>query len=114
MAIVRLEQFYPWPAEALSAALGRYRNARDWVWAQEESQNMGGWAFVGPRLRDLTKKNFEYVGRDASASAGRSRPDQISVRGASLFRKAGDGSGGADAKGRAAVLTVAGAAARRG
>jgi len=41
-------------ANALSAALGRYRSAREWVWVQEESQNMGGWAFVAPRLRDLT------------------------------------------------------------
>jgi 2-oxoglutarate dehydrogenase E1 component len=68
VALVRLEQFYPWPEEALANALNRYRNARDWVWAQEESQNMGGWTFVAPRLRDLTKKNVEYVGRDASAS----------------------------------------------
>ena len=68
VALVRLEQFYPWPADALAAALGRYRNARDWVWAQEESQNMGGWTFVAPRLRDLTQNDFQYVGRDASAS----------------------------------------------
>ncbi len=46
VAIVRLEQPYPWPAEALKAALGRYRSAREWVWVQEESQNMGGWTFV--------------------------------------------------------------------
>ncbi len=68
VAIVRLEQFYPWPVEALKAALGRYRSATEWVWCQEESQNMGGWNFVALRLRDLMKKNFEYVGRDASAS----------------------------------------------
>lgn len=68
VAIVRLEQFYPWPAEALKAALGRYRSAREWVWAQEESQNMGGWTFVAPRLEELFKVDFKYVGRDASAS----------------------------------------------
>jgi 2-oxoglutarate dehydrogenase E1 component len=68
VAIVRLEQFYPWPAEALRAAFGRYRAAREWVWAQEESQNMGGWTFVAPRLRELMHVDFEYVGRDASAS----------------------------------------------
>jgi 2-oxoglutarate dehydrogenase E1 component len=68
VAIVRLEQFYPWPADALKAALTRYRSAREWVWAQEESQNMGGWTFVAPRLRDLIGVSFGYVGRDASAS----------------------------------------------
>jgi 2-oxoglutarate dehydrogenase E1 component len=68
VAIVRLEQFYPWPADALKEAVAPYRAARQWVWAQEESQNMGGWTFVSPRLRDLLDVNFEYVGRDASAS----------------------------------------------
>jgi 2-oxoglutarate dehydrogenase E1 component len=68
VALVRLEQFYPWPAGSLQAALTRYRTAREWVWAQEESQNMGGWTFVAPRLRELLGISFEYVGRDASAS----------------------------------------------
>ena len=67
IAIVRLEQFYPFPEEMLRRTLGRYRKAREWVWAQEESQNMGGWSFVEPRLRDLGYP-VEYVGRDASAS----------------------------------------------
>jgi 2-oxoglutarate dehydrogenase E1 component len=37
------------------------------IWVQEESQNMGGWGFVEPRLRALGV-NVAYVGRDASAS----------------------------------------------
>ena len=68
VAIVRLEQFYPWPEEALKSAFSRYRAAREWVWVQEESQNMGGWSFVSQRLQDLMKVPFKYVGRDASAS----------------------------------------------
>jgi 2-oxoglutarate dehydrogenase E1 component len=67
VAVVRLEQFYPWPEGQLRATLGRYRRAREWVWVQEESQNMGGWHFVEPRLRAMGFP-FEYVGRDASAS----------------------------------------------
>jgi 2-oxoglutarate dehydrogenase E1 component len=66
-ALVRVEQFYPFPEELLKQALGRYRRAKEWVWAQEESQNMGGWTFVEPRLRALGYA-AEYVGRDASAS----------------------------------------------
>ena len=65
--MVRLEQLYPWPEEQLDAVLGRYRRCREWVWVQEESQNMGGWSFVEPRLRAMGFP-FEYVGRDASAS----------------------------------------------
>ena len=53
MAIVRVEQFYPFPAELLRHDAGRYRKAKEWVWVQEESQNMGGWTFVEPRLRAL-------------------------------------------------------------
>jgi 2-oxoglutarate dehydrogenase E1 component len=67
VAVVRLEQFYPWPAEQLAAVLSRYPKCREWVWVQEESQNMGGWSFVEPRLRAMNFP-FEYVGRDASAS----------------------------------------------
>ena len=68
VAILRLEQLYPWPADQLKAAFNRYRSAREWVWVQEESQNMGAWTFVSPRLSELTGAPFQYVGRDASAS----------------------------------------------
>ncbi len=67
VALVRVEQFYPFPEGPLQEALARYRKAREFVWAQEESQNMGGWTFMEPRLRALGY-NAEYVGRDASAS----------------------------------------------
>jgi 2-oxoglutarate dehydrogenase E1 component len=67
VAIVRVEQFYPFPEEQVRRALGRYRKANEYVWVQEESQNMGGWSFMEPRLRELGYAP-EYVGRDASAS----------------------------------------------
>jgi 2-oxoglutarate dehydrogenase E1 component len=67
IAIVRVEQFYPYPQEAIERILRRYRKAKEWVWVQEESQNMGGWSFMEPRLRSQGY-NFEFVGRDASAS----------------------------------------------
>ena len=67
VAIVRLEQFYPLHEELLKQTLARYRKAKEWAWVQEESQNMGGWTFVEPRLRALDRP-LEYVGRDGSAS----------------------------------------------
>jgi 2-oxoglutarate dehydrogenase E1 component len=67
VALVRVEQFYPFPEGPLAQALSRYRKAREHVWAQEESQNMGAWTFLEPRLRAMGY-GVEYVGRDASAS----------------------------------------------
>jgi 2-oxoglutarate dehydrogenase E1 component len=68
IAIIRLEQLYPWPADELKRIFGQYKAAREWVWVQEESQNMGAWTFVAPRLQELMDFPFQYVGRDASAS----------------------------------------------
>jgi 2-oxoglutarate dehydrogenase E1 component len=67
-AIVRLEQFYPFPEVQLDKVLGKYSKAKTWLYAQEEPQNMGGWQFVKPRLEGLTGKPLEYVGRKPSAS----------------------------------------------
>lgn len=67
VAIVRVEQLYPFPEEPLREILGRYSAAKEWVWVQEESQNMGAWSFIEPRLRAL-EYAVNYVGRDASAS----------------------------------------------
>jgi 2-oxoglutarate dehydrogenase E1 component len=63
VAIVRLEQFYPFPLQGIREVLASYPNAKEIVWAQEESQNMGGWTFVRDHL-----ENPRYVGRSASAS----------------------------------------------
>jgi 2-oxoglutarate dehydrogenase E1 component len=67
VALVRVEQFYPFPADLLRRVLARYTKAKEWVWAQEESLNMGGWTFMEPRLRALGYTP-RYVGRDTSAS----------------------------------------------
>jgi 2-oxoglutarate dehydrogenase E1 component len=70
VAIVRLEQFYPFPLQAIRETRDRYPNARELVWAQEEPQNMGGWTFMQERLENLLPacQRPRYVGRSASAS----------------------------------------------
>ncbi|HYX40422.1 MAG TPA: hypothetical protein VE821_01930, partial [Pyrinomonadaceae bacterium] len=70
VAIVRLEQFYPFPEAALREIFAAYPNATQLVWAQEEPKNMGGWTFVEPRLMNMLPKCERpyYVGRAASAS----------------------------------------------
>ena len=70
VAVVRLEQFYSFPASKLAEVFASYPNAAEIVWTQEEPQNMGGWTFVEPRLRNIlpTTATLQYIGRDASAS----------------------------------------------
>ena len=45
IAIVRVEQLYPFPAEAMDAVLARYPNALEIVWVQEEPRNQGAWVY---------------------------------------------------------------------
>ena len=70
VAVVRLEQFYPFPKSALEQIIERYPKATQLFWTQEEPQNMGGWFFVEPRLRELMREGMtlRYVGRSPSAS----------------------------------------------
>ena len=70
VAIVRLEQFYPFPQQAVREVLAKYASATQFAWAQEEPHNMGGWTFVRERFESLLKEGAElrYVGRTASAS----------------------------------------------
>ena len=70
VAVVRLEQFYPFPLTSIRDTLAKYSNAKQLVWAQEEPQNMGGWTFVQERLENLLPacQRPIYVGRSASAS----------------------------------------------
>ena len=67
VAIVRIEQLYPLNIERVEAVIRRYKKSQHLIWAQEESQNMGAWFFIEPRLRAIGL-NPHYVGRDASAS----------------------------------------------
>ncbi len=67
-SIIRLEQFYPFPEKQLSDVLGRYSKAKQWLWVQEEPENMGGWHFVRYRLEKMIGKPLDYVGRQASPS----------------------------------------------
>ncbi|MEX2292808.1 MAG: multifunctional oxoglutarate decarboxylase/oxoglutarate dehydrogenase thiamine pyrophosphate-binding subunit/dihydrolipoyllysine-residue succinyltransferase subunit [Acidimicrobiales bacterium] len=50
VAVVRVEQLYPWPADQLDEIVARYPQASEIVWLQEEPENMGAWNFVKGRL----------------------------------------------------------------
>lgn len=73
VAIVRVEQYYPFPGELLAAELKKYKNAK-LIWCQEEPKNNGAWFFMQPRLNDLLEEldhpagRVIYAGRAESAS----------------------------------------------
>jgi 2-oxoglutarate dehydrogenase E1 component len=50
VAIVRVEQLYPWPSDQLDEVVAGYPNAKEIVWLQEEPENMGAWNFAKGRL----------------------------------------------------------------
>ncbi len=71
--ILRLEQFYPFPAMSLTKELSRFKNA-DFIWCQEEPKNQGGWSFIEPniewvlgKIKSKVKRPL-YAGRAAAAS----------------------------------------------
>ncbi|MDP1676630.1 MAG: multifunctional oxoglutarate decarboxylase/oxoglutarate dehydrogenase thiamine pyrophosphate-binding subunit/dihydrolipoyllysine-residue succinyltransferase subunit, partial [Bacteroidota bacterium] len=70
VAVVRVEQFYPYPEKELRAIAEKYSNAPDVVWLQEEPKNMGAWHFLADRIREtiLPSQKLRYAGRSASAS----------------------------------------------
>nr|WP_323779132.1 2-oxoglutarate dehydrogenase E1 component [Amylibacter sp.] len=71
--LLRVEQFYPFPAHSMVTELQRFPNA-DFIWCQEEPKNQGAWSFIEPNIEwvltrlDHTNKRPVYVGRNASAS----------------------------------------------
>jgi 2-oxoglutarate dehydrogenase E1 component len=70
VAIVRVEQLYPYPKTELQAILAKYRNAHDVGWVQEEPKNRGAWTFMSDRLEPMLPETavLNYFGRDESAS----------------------------------------------
>jgi 2-oxoglutarate dehydrogenase E1 component len=70
VAIVRLEQQYPFPSEEYEAILRKYANAREIVWCQEEPQNQGSWYQIRHRLQSKLgpKDELLYAGRAGAAA----------------------------------------------
>ena len=89
VAVVRLEQMYPWPQEDLAAVLGRYANLDELVWLQEEPKNMGAWPFVHHELhRHLRHLKVSHVARAESASPATGSALVHSAEQADLLRRA--------------------------
>jgi 2-oxoglutarate dehydrogenase E1 component len=69
VALVRVEQLYPLPAQEIVGVLDRYRNADDIAWVQEEPANMGAWTHVALNLPEhLGGRQLRRISRPSSAS----------------------------------------------
>jgi 2-oxoglutarate dehydrogenase E1 component len=69
VALVRVEQLYPFPVSETEAVLARYPNLREVVWCQEEPQNQGAWYQIRHRLQTLVgKRELLYAGRPPAAA----------------------------------------------
>ncbi len=91
--ILRVEQFYPFPALSLTKELERFKQA-DMVWCQEEPKNQGGWTFIEPNIEwvltrlKAKRKRPSYVGRPASASPATGLASQHKAQQAALVNDA--------------------------
>jgi 2-oxoglutarate dehydrogenase E1 component len=96
VALVRMEQLYPWPAEALVQILARYPSNAQLVWVQEEPRNQGAWTFVFNQWMgglDLLSSKMQsraiyYVGRSASSSPAVGSPKLHALQQREIIEKA--------------------------
>ncbi len=70
VAIIRIEELYPFPADALNSVLQKYSKAEELIWCQEEPKNQGAWDYFEPRFAAKLDHPcmVEYVGREPSAA----------------------------------------------
>ena len=77
MAIIRVEQLYPFPHKAFAAEMKKYPNATEIVWCQDEPQNQGAWFFVQHYIHENMRRRPEARLR---------RPSGIGLAGGGLLR----------------------------
>ena len=68
IAIIRIEQLYPFDEKSLKEILKKYTKIKEYLWLQEEPQNQGAWNFINPILSDLLNAKIKYIGRKQSPS----------------------------------------------
>ena len=90
VAVVRIEQLYPWPVTLLTAVFEKYGEASEVVWLQEEPENMGAWSFVHARLHACMpgRLRLRHVSRPESASPAIGSAALHQLEQADLLRRA--------------------------
>ncbi|MBM3329426.1 MAG: 2-oxoglutarate dehydrogenase E1 component [Calditrichaeota bacterium] len=70
VALIRIEQLYPFRNHIIQRIIGRYKSASEIIWAQEEPKNRGVWSFIRPYLQHLFPQlPLRYIGRGYAAAA---------------------------------------------
>lgn len=93
VAIARVEQLYPFPADHLDELFGRYPNVEEVVWVQEEPRNMGAWSAAKPQLEYIFRVSnhrfkLRYVGRPRRASPAEGSSAWHQINQAQIIKKA--------------------------
>ena len=90
VALLRLEQPYPFPERDLREMLAAYPQARSFVWAQEEPMNQGAWYAIWHHLNHCVSNgaHFDYAGRDAAAAPASGYPSRHKAEQAGLINEA--------------------------
>ncbi len=96
VAILRLEQIYPWPEERLRLLFENYSRAKEILWVQEEPRNMGAWSFVFNTWNGgldtfserVAGRSIRYVGREAAPSPAVGSAKWHAEQQAALIRQA--------------------------
>ena len=68
IAIIRVEQLYPFPENKIKEIIAKYSNAKEYYWVQEEPRNQGAWIYVENHLGNICPTKLKYIGRQASPS----------------------------------------------
>jgi len=84
IAVVRLEQMYPFPQQQVDAIIAKYKKAEKYFWLQEEPENMGAWSFMVRKFKGI-KLDVISIPESASPATGSSKRHEKRVK--ALFDK---------------------------
>ena len=89
IAIIRIEQLYPFPKTDLRKIRESYSNLSEIYFVQEEPKNMGMWNFVQPKLTEIFDgKDIKYIGRDESPSPASGSSKLHSIKQQAIIKEA--------------------------
>lgn len=76
LQIIKVEELYPFPRNQIKEIIDQYENVKEFMWVQEEPQNMGAWHYIYPHLESLTNDeiSLEFVGRRRRSSTAEGDP----------------------------------------
>jgi 2-oxoglutarate dehydrogenase E1 component len=76
LQLIKVEELYPFPRKNIKDIIDKYKNVEEFVWVQEEPQNMGAWHYISAHLQSLTNGEIpvEFIGRRRRSSTAEGDP----------------------------------------